>query len=65
MNDTRKDQILTYIDKAIVADQKQPTNIEGIPGTDVQDVLNVLWDVSILWCLLLSQHSLMFIRRIF
>ena len=46
MDDTRRAKILAYIDDAIAPDQTKPIVITHIPVSDVQDALDVLWDVS-------------------
>ena len=47
MDETRRTQILNYIDLAIPQDAHLSTDISVIPPDDAQDSLNVLWDVSI------------------
>ena len=46
MDSSRRSLLLRHIETSIPANQYSPVTIQHIPEGDVQDTINIVWDVS-------------------
>ena len=47
MDPSRRDTLLRYVEESIPTNQYSPVTIEHIRQDDAQDMINIVWDVSL------------------